>query len=109
MEGIGNDPRFRNPIVQWTTAEASPSGAAIVGDTLYAAALRGTRLWLVPLNGRGGAGTPTAELQNSYGRLRTVELGPDGWLWITTSNRDGRGTPAASDDRLIRFPPTGDA
>ena len=109
VEGIGNDPRFRNPIVQWTTAEASPSGAAIVGDTLYAAALRGTRLWLVPLNGSGGAGTPTVQLQNSYGRLRTVELGPDGWLWITTSNRDGRGTPAASDDRVIRFPPTGAA
>jgi len=109
VEGIGNDPRFRNPIVQWTTAEASPSGAAIAGDTLYAAALRGTRLWLVPLNGSGGAGTPTAQLQNSYGRLRTVELGPDGWLWITTSNRDGRGTPAASDDRVIRFPPMGGA
>src|SRR4051812_25968757 len=43
VEGIGTDPRFRNPIVQWRTAEASPSGAAIVGDTLYAAALAGKR------------------------------------------------------------------
>jgi glucose/arabinose dehydrogenase len=101
VEGIGNDPRYRNPVVQWSTAEASPSGAAIAGDTLYAAALRGTRLWLVPVNG----GTPTAQLQGTYGRLRTAELGPDGWLWIATSNRDGRGSPAASDDRVIRFPP----
>jgi hypothetical protein len=107
VEGIGNDPRFRNPIVQWTTAEASPSGAAIVGDTLYAAALRGARLWLVPLNGSGGAGTPTAQLTGAYGRLRTVERGPDGWLWITTSNRDGRGSPVAADDRVIRFPQVG--
>ncbi|WP_433383649.1 PQQ-dependent sugar dehydrogenase [Actinoplanes sp. CA-142083] len=103
VEGNGTDPRFRNPIVQWSTAEASPSGAAIVGDTLYAAALRGTRLWQVPIDG----GTPTAQLTGSYGRLRTVEQGPDGWLWITTSNRDGRGTPAANDDRVIRFPRTG--
>ena len=107
VEGIANDSRFRDPIVQWTTAEASPSGAAIVGDTLYAAALRGTRLWLVPLNGTGGAGTPTTQLQGAYGRLRTVALGPDGWLWITTSNRDGRGSPVAADDRVIRFPPAG--
>ncbi|HEX5203158.1 MAG TPA: PQQ-dependent sugar dehydrogenase [Actinoplanes sp.] len=107
VEGTGTDPRFRNPIVQWSTAEASPSGAAIVGDTLYVAALRGARLWQVPLDGNGGAGSPTAQLTGSYGRLRTVEAGPDGWLWVTTSNRDGRGTPAATDDRVIRFPRTG--
>ena len=91
----------------WTTAEASPSGAAIANNTLFAAALRGTRLWLVPLNGSGGAGTPSAELRGTYGRLRTVALGPDGWLWVTTSNRDGRGTPAQNDDRVLRFPPAG--
>jgi hypothetical protein len=90
--------------VQWSTAEASPSGAAIAGDTLYAGALRGTRLWLVPLTGDGGVGTPVAELQGTFGRLRTVELAPDGSLWVTTSNRDGRGTPVAADDRVIRFP-----
>jgi len=38
---------------------ASPAGAAIAGHTLYVAALRGTRLWQVPLDGRGGVGTPT--------------------------------------------------
>ncbi|GIF00958.1 PQQ-dependent sugar dehydrogenase [Paractinoplanes rishiriensis] len=106
VEGNSTDPRFRNPIVQWSTAQASPSGAAIAGDTLYAAALRGTRLWTVPLTGDGGAGTPVAELTGQFGRLRTVELGPDGFLWVTTSNRDGRGTPAATDDRVLRFPQT---
>jgi glucose/arabinose dehydrogenase len=106
VEGTSTDPRFRNPIVQWSTSQASPSGAAIAGDTLYAAALRGTRLWTVPLTGDGGAGTPVAELTGQFGRLRTVELGPDGFLWVTTSNRDGRGTPAATDDRVLRFPQT---
>lgn len=107
VEGRGNDPRFRNPIVVWTTAEASPSGAAIDGNTLYVAALRGQRLWSVPLDGNGGAGTPTALLQGQYGRLRTVERAPDGSLWIATSNRDGRGNPVAADDRVIRFPAVG--
>ena len=105
VEGRANDPRFRDPIVTWTTAEASPSGATIDGDTLYVAALRGQRLWSVPLDGNGGAGTPTSLLQGQYGRLRTVERAPDGALWVTTSNRDGRGTPAATDDRVLRFPP----
>jgi glucose/arabinose dehydrogenase len=104
VEGQSTDTRFKSPLVQWSTAEASPSGAAIAGDTLYAGALRGTRLWLVPLNGNGGVGTPVPELQGTFGRLRTVELAPDGSLWVTTSNRDGRGTPVAADDRVIRFP-----
>jgi len=109
VEGRGTDTRFRNPIVVWSTAEASPSGATIDGNTLYVAALRGARLWSVPLDGNGGAGTPTALLQGQYGRLRTVERAPDGSLWIATSNRDGRGSPAADDDRVIRFPPVGGA
>jgi glucose/arabinose dehydrogenase len=102
-EGTSTNPAFRNPIVTWSTAVASPSGAAIANGNLFAAALRGTRLWVVPLSG----GTPVAELQGTYGRLRTVALGPDGYLWVATSNRDGRGTPAANDDRVLRFPPTG--
>ncbi|GAA1615441.1 PQQ-dependent sugar dehydrogenase [Actinoplanes couchii] len=105
VEGTSTDTRFRNPVVVWSTAEASPSGAEIDGSTLYVAALRGQRLWTVPLTGAGGVGTPVARLQGTYGRLRTVERAPDGALWVTTSNRDGRGTPAATDDRVLRFPP----
>jgi glucose/arabinose dehydrogenase len=105
VEGRGNNARFRDPIVTWTPAEASPSGAAIAGKNLFVAALRGTRLWTVPLDGRGGAGTPTSQLIGTYGRLRTVVHAPDHSLWVTTSNRDGRGTPAADDDRILRFPP----
>ncbi len=105
-EGNCSNPSFRNPIVTWTTAEASPSGAAIANNTLFAAALRGTRLWLVPLNGSGGtSGPPSSQLQGTFGRIRTVAVGPDGYLWIATSNRDGRGTPIATDDRIVRFPP----
>jgi glucose/arabinose dehydrogenase len=99
------DPQFVEPEVVWSTAEASPSGAAIANDHLFVAALRGQRLWVVPLDGTG-TGEPVPELAGTFGRLRTVEIGPDGWLWLTTSNRDGRGTPAAEDDRVVRVPPT---
>ncbi|TMQ91404.1 PQQ-dependent sugar dehydrogenase [Actinomadura soli] len=105
VEGTGGEPTYHDPLAVWATREASPSGGAVAGDTLYAAALGGRRLWTVPLDGKGGAsGQPTAVLQGTYGRLRTVAVGPDGWLWVMTSNRDGRGQPAQTDDRIIRFP-----
>ncbi|WP_117214760.1 PQQ-dependent sugar dehydrogenase [Allorhizocola rhizosphaerae] len=100
-EGTCSNPSLRNPMVTWPTSQASPSGLAYANNTLFAAALRGTRLWLVPV----GGGTPTSQLQGTYGRIRTVAVGPDGYLWIATSNRDGRGTPIATDDRVVRFPP----
>jgi glucose/arabinose dehydrogenase len=106
VEGGGGDDRFTDPLLTWRTSESSPSGAAIDGGTLYAAALRGERLWAVPLDGNGDAGRPVPLLDGSYGRLRTVALAPDGAIWVTTSNRDGRGDPRAADDRILRFPRT---
>ncbi len=99
VEGTGGGSEYRDPIVTWPTADASPSGAAIIADTMYVAALRGTRLWTIPL----GGGNAKAELTGRYGRLRTAVVAPDGALWLTTSNRDGRGDPSADDDRILRF------
>ncbi|ROO85729.1 glucose/arabinose dehydrogenase [Actinocorallia herbida] len=105
VEGKGDTDggRFTDPLVTWSTAEASPSGAAIAGNTLYVAALRGERLWTVPLDD-GGTGAPRAELEGRYGRLRTVAVAPDGALWVTTSNTDGRGEVREGDDRILRYP-----
>ncbi|MBF6173938.1 PQQ-dependent sugar dehydrogenase [Nocardia blacklockiae] len=104
VEGTGDTDggRYTNPLLTWTTREASPSGIAITADTLYTAALRGERLWVTPLRD-GALGQPQAEVRDR-GRLRTVEVAPDGALWLTTSNTDGRGDPRPGDDRILRFP-----
>nr|WP_306364105.1 PQQ-dependent sugar dehydrogenase [Nocardia sp. CC227C] len=103
VEGFGGGGRFVDPLLTWGTSEASPSGIAIAGDTLYVAALRGERLWTVPLRD-GALGTPTARLTDRLGRLRTVTVAADGALWLTTSNTDGRGDVRDGDDRIVRFP-----
>jgi glucose/arabinose dehydrogenase len=52
------------------------------------AGLRGQRLWRLPVAGGEPTGGPVAFLTGEYGRLRTVQVAPDGALWVTTSNTD---------------------
>jgi glucose/arabinose dehydrogenase len=109
IEGDGDTDggRYTNPLVTWRVREASPSGAAILGNVLYVAALRGERIWSVPLDGNGGVGQPVVLLGSTYGRIRTVVAAPDGALWASTSNRDGRGDVREGDDRILRIVPPG--
>ena len=101
VEGVGDDDRFIEPVAQWSTDEASPSGIAYVRDTVFLAALRGERLWQVPVPD-GVAGTPTDFAAGEFGRLRAAALAPDGSLWVLTNNTDGRGEPRDGDDRILR-------
>ncbi|HEV7752046.1 MAG TPA: PQQ-dependent sugar dehydrogenase [Baekduia sp.] len=103
VEGVGDTAggKYTNPLVTWPTSEASPSGAAIVGNTMYIGALQGRDLLRVRLSGTS-ARKLTPWLAGRFGRLRTVVRAPDGALWVTTSNRDGRGVPRSGDDRILR-------
>jgi glucose/arabinose dehydrogenase len=88
------------PIREWPVAQASPSGLAIVNDTLFMAAMRGTRLWVMKINGNATS-TPVAYFTGTYGRLRTVEPSPDGGLWLTTTNNDKGGTPGQLSNKIL--------
>ena len=101
-EGRADDPKYRDPVQQWPTEAASPSGMAILGDTIYVACLRGERLRAVPIS---HPGTSTSYFVGTYGRLRDVEVAPDGSLWVLTNNTDGRGDPKPGDDRILRVTP----
>ena len=100
VEGRGGRRGLVDPQVVWATDVASPSGLAWRDGYLWLASLRGQRLWRIDVTGRR-AGGPADFLVGRYGRMRTVALAPDGRLWVTTSNRDGRGFPAREDDRIL--------
>jgi glucose/arabinose dehydrogenase len=131
VEGISNDPAYVDPVVAWRPEVGVSAGVAILGKTAVVTCLRGQRIYLVSLNGTiasgftsrrvesgagdppgirwrpdaGVAGHPLEALTTKYGRLRTAINAPDGSIWLTTSNRDGRnpGGPSLDDDRILRL------
>jgi glucose/arabinose dehydrogenase len=104
VEGKGDTKGMVNPEIQWRTDEASPSGLAFLDGHLWAASLRGERLWRMAVDG-ADVGPPEDFFVGDFGRMRTVVAAPDGNLWVTTSNRDGRGRPAEDDDRILVVEP----
>ena len=105
VEGIAHDPRFVDPLVQWPTDDASPSGLVYIDGTFFLAGLGGRRLWVINVDAAGAA-TAAALYAGTYGRLRDVAVGPDVGslpsLWILTDNTDGRGSPHPGDDRILQ-------
>lgn len=101
VEGRAGDARFVDPVQQWPTAQASPSGMAFSQGNLYIANLRGQRIRQVPV---AAPGTAVERYAGQYGRLRDVAAAPDGTLWMLTNNTDGRGTPMQGDDRIVSIP-----
>jgi glucose/arabinose dehydrogenase len=104
VEGRADETGYVDPIVQWTPEEASPSGIVWAEGSVWMTGLRGERLWQVMVTDEGAVrGEPEAFFTGEYGRLRTVELAPDGALWLVTSNTDGRTEPREGDDRILRL------
>jgi glucose/arabinose dehydrogenase len=107
-------PDMRAPITFFTPSVA-PSGIAFsrggaiaaFRNQLFVATLRGQALLRVTLDASDPRRVGSIErlLEGRYGRLRDVVSGPDGYLYLCTSNRDGRATPTQDDDRLLRIVP----
>ncbi|SFC98833.1 PQQ-dependent sugar dehydrogenase [Streptomyces aidingensis] len=103
-EGSGGaEQGFIDPVLQWPTDEASPSGLAWNSGALWMASLRGERLWRIGIGEDGSAGEPRAFLEGEYGRLRTVQAVGEGELLLVTNETDGRGSPQPEDDRILRL------
>lgn len=100
-----------SPLLEYTPACAPASGMFYNGEAFPAfkgnfffGCLRGQRIIRVRLDGRRVVRQENL-LENTYGRIREMAQAPDGSIWFTTSNRDGRGSPAGDDDRILRLAP----
>ena len=101
---------LESPLLEYTPACAPASGSFYRGSVFpqfkgnfFFGCLRGERLIRVVLDGRRVVSQE--DLVKNYGRIREVAEGPDGYLYFSTSNRDGRGKPASDDDRILRLVP----
>ncbi|QEV21304.1 PQQ-dependent sugar dehydrogenase [Streptomyces alboniger] len=105
-EGTCDVAGMTNPKKTWSVAEASPSGVAVVDGAVYMAALRGKRLWRVPINADNeNVGTAKAYYVGAYGRLRSVTAVPGAdALWLSTTNADGNGGQPDGSDKIFRVP-----
>ena len=101
---------LESPLLEYTPACAPASGMFYRGSgfakfkgNFFFGCLRGERLIRVVLDGRRVVSQE--DLIKDYGRIRDVAEGPDGYLYFSTSNRDGRGKVAEDDDRILRLVP----
>ncbi|KUF14519.1 PQQ-dependent sugar dehydrogenase [Streptomyces silvensis] len=103
-EGTCNVAGMTNPKTTWAVTQASPSGVAVVDGAVYMAALRGQRLWRVPINADNeNVGTPKAFYVGQYGRLRAVTAVPGATaLWLSTTNADNMGGQPDGVDKILR-------
>jgi glucose/arabinose dehydrogenase len=89
---------MESPVLHSGRDTWAPSGLAYHNGSLFFAGLRGGGLYEMTLS----SSTLVKDLDGEFGRLREVVVGPEGSLYLLTSNRDGRAIPGVSDDRLIR-------
>jgi glucose/arabinose dehydrogenase len=102
-EGFCTVSGMENPKRTWAVDVASPSAVAIVRNVVYMAALRGERLWRIPILSGESTGTPSAFYVGQFGRLRTVIKVPGAdQLWMSTTNCDLNGGQPAGSDRIFR-------
>lgn len=106
-----NDSNVVEPLVAWTPTLAV-AGIDYYGlsridnfkNSILMTTLKDSKLVRLELNSAGDSVINEEDyFEDKFGRLRDVLVGPDGKVYIATSNRDGRGNPIASDDRIIEI------
>ncbi len=82
----------------------APAGLTYYNGSLLFGGLRGEAIYEAKMNNNTISELKT-HFKNRFGRIRVVKLGPDGFLYLATSNRDGRGKISPGDDKIIKLNP----
>ncbi|MBI4813696.1 MAG: PQQ-dependent sugar dehydrogenase [Methanobacterium sp.] len=101
-EGNNTVTGYIKPLRAYTELTLAPSGIAYYQGALYVAGLRGTQLRKLTLSSDGKTIMGEKSTFTELGRIREV-VEYNGYLYSTTSNRDGRGVPQSGDDKIIRI------
>ena len=110
--GYFGDGEYIDPLILWPDNAVPPSGSEFVDGDLFVATLASRSLIRISLTHQTETNYTVDSIERwfaegdfsgKYGRLRNVTQGPDGALYVLTSNRDGRGSPLPGDDRIYRI------
>jgi glucose/arabinose dehydrogenase len=104
IKGTQQRAGMKTPVLESGSSETwAPAGIAYANNSLFFGGLRGQTLYEAKLG--GDKPVLSAHFRNEFGRVRAIvaaEYKGEKVLYLTTSNRDGRGNPIADDDRIIR-------
>lgn len=108
--GYFENEEYANPLIMWEKA-TPPSGITFYQGSLFVATLRSQSLVKIDL-GYDENKFHVKKIEHlfrdkngnsTYGRIRTAVVGPDGYLYFLTNNRDGRGNPRPDNDKILRI------
>ncbi len=106
IQGPETAPGMIAPVLEsGATTTWAPSGMAYLDGSIYFAGLRGERLYKATITSDAKVSAFTEHFIEQYGRIRAVTVGPDGNLYISTSNQDGRAEAREGDDKVIKIYP----
>lgn len=103
IRGTESQAEMIQPVIQSGSDETwAPAGAVYSQGSIFFTGLRGASLYEAKIEGEAVIEF-VAHFNQEFGRLRALELGPNGDLYFTTSNTDGRGETKPGDDQIIRL------
>jgi glucose/arabinose dehydrogenase len=106
IQGPETAPGMVSPVLQsGATTTWAPSGMAYLNGSIYFSGLRGERLYKASITTQGEVSLFTEHFTEQFGRIRAVTVGPDGNLYLSTSNRDGRAEEKTGDDKILKVYP----
>ncbi len=106
IQGDERKEAMKTPVINSGPDETwAPAGAVYFKGHIFFTGLRGESLYQATISQDGMVESIKTHFRGTLGRLRAIQIGPDGYFYISTSNTDGRGDPRSGDDKVIRINP----